>query len=394
MLTIRKRGSSFHADLLTRESRVRGSLGTRNQDAARRLIHRLETALSEGAASTLWFELRTLLPRLTFVRFAEVVGFKDRALPTWENLRDSFVAHLQQRIKIDRLSPSTAQRYKGTMREFECFLGEQRITLLQDIKKPVIESFKVWRIERIEGRKHSRGGGGLVLDVAILHRVFAFALENEMISKNPVRSEGRPGDNPERGAQPFAAEEILKLRDHAGSDLLAFLLLRWTGFRGSDAVTVTWAEVHFDTGEIERVTRKRKKRVILPIHQELLFALQAERDRKSLQPCDTSLLNPRTSKPLTRPRLYQRMLAAGRRAGVSNAHPHRFRDTFAVDMLIRGASPYDVAKMLGDTIDTVERHYMPFVKELRQRVRTILGNDAAGLEATVAPASQQPRSTQ
>jgi hypothetical protein len=37
-------------------------------------------------------------------------------------------------------------------------------------------------------------------------------------------------------------------------------------------------------------------------------------------------------------------------------------DTLAVDMLSREASPYDVAKMLGDTIDTVEKHYMPFVE--------------------------------
>ena len=33
-----------------------------------------------------------------------------------------------------------------------------------------------------------------------------------------------------------------------------------------------------------------------------------------------------------------------------------------MDMLTRGASPYDVAKMLGDTIETVEKHYTPFVK--------------------------------
>jgi hypothetical protein len=43
-------------------------------------------------------------------------------------------------------------------------------------------------------------------------------------------------------------------------------------------------------------------------------------------------------------------------------------------MLSRGASPYDVAKVLADTIDTVERHYTPFVKELRDRVRGILDN--------------------
>jgi integrase len=73
------------------------------------------------------------------------------------------------------------------------------------------------------------------------------------------------------------------------------------------------------------------------------------------------------------------MIALGRRSGVPNAHPHRFRDTFAVDLLLRGASPYDVAKMLGDTIETVERYYMPFVKELRERVRTIL-ETGIGLE--------------
>lgn len=77
------------------------------------------------------------------------------------------------------------------------------------------------------------------------------------------------------------------------------------------------------------------------------------------------------------------MIALGRRAGVSNVHFHRFRDTFAVDLLLRGASPYDVAKMLGDTIETVEKHYMPFVRELRDRVRRILEN-GTGLEELAA----------
>jgi integrase len=81
------------------------------------------------------------------------------------------------------------------------------------------------------------------------------------------------------------------------------------------------------------------------------------------------------------------MVALGRRAGVPNAHPHRFRDTFAVDMLVRGASPYDVAKMLGDTIETVEKHYTPFVRELRERVRTIL-ETGVGLEELAQKTSE------
>jgi integrase len=98
-------------------------------------------------------------------------------------------------------------------------------------------------------------------------------------------------------------------------------------------------------------------------------------------------MNPETGKPLTRPGLYRRMVALGRRAGVPNAHPHRFRDTFAVDMLVRGASPYDAAKMLGDAIETVEKHYMPFVRELRERVRTIL-ETGIGLEELAQKTSE------
>jgi len=47
-------------------------------------------------------------------------------------------------------------------------------------------------------------------------------------------------------------------------------------------------------------------------------------------------------------------------------------------------------KMLGDTIETVEKHYTPFVRELRERVRRILEN-GAGLEEVAAMAPGNPQ---
>jgi site-specific recombinase XerD len=82
------------------------------------------------------------------------------------------------------------------------------------------------------------------------------------------------------------------------------------------------------------------------------------------------------------------MVALGRKAEVLDAHPHRFRDSFAVDLLARGASPYDVAKLLGDTVDTVEKHYAPFVRELRERARRIM-ESGEGLEITDTQRTQQ-----
>lgn len=38
----------------------------------------------------------------------------------------------------------------------------------------------------------------------------------------------------------------------------------------------------------------------------------------------------------------------------------------------RGARPHDVAKLLGDTAETIKRHYAPFVRELRECGRRIM----------------------
>ena len=54
-------------------------------------------------------------------------------------------------------------------------------------------------------------------------------------------------------------------------------------------------------------------------------------------------------------------------AGIENGHPHRFRDTFAVELLRNGASLHTVQLLLGhSSIRTMEKHYTPFVLELQQ----------------------------
>src|ERR1700730_1453667 len=71
--------------------------------------------------------------------------------------------------------------------------------------------------------------------------------------------------------------------------------------------------------------------------------------------------------------------------GSPRGSPASVRDSFAVDLLSRGASPYDVAKLLGGTI---EKHYAPFVRELRERARRIM-ESGEGLEITGTPRALQ-----
>lgn len=375
MLKKRKVGGWYQIEGRVAGNRIRLALRTKNEENAHKTVREIESALDGGPDSDLWPRLRDLLPKKTFESLAAIVGYREQPLapePTWQELVALFEADARRRIALGKFRVSTLERYQFEIREFGLFLGEVGVNRQADIDRPLVERFKVWRVARVRARSRIEGVKSLPLCAAILHRVFAFAVENDWMVKNPVRLEGRPGDDPERGSQPFKPEEISKLRENAEADTLMFTLLRWTGLRGSDAVALTWAEVDWDSREIVRVTQKRGKRVVVPVHAELLFALEAERERRRPEPWERVLLNPATGKPLTRPRLYQRMLALGRRAGVADSNPHRFRDSLAVEMLSRGASPYDVAKLLGDTIETVEKHYAPFVRELRERVRRIM----------------------
>ena len=310
-MTIRKRGKIYRAEGFVGGKRIRVSLGTRDADAARRLLNRIERALSEGAQSPLWAELQTTLPPNAFPMLAAFVGWheqEEKPQPTWAELSTAFDCHMGQRMALGKLALGTVERYRQTVREFTTFLSERGTTTLADVTRPLVESFKVWRVGRIRKKKFARGATSISLDAAVLHCIFNYALEIEVVAKNPVRMEGKPGAEPTRGAQPFTGDDLKMLRRHTCADLLAFLLLRHTGFRGSDAVQLTWSEIHFDRREIERLTQKRRKLVVLPIHTELMFALEAEYQRRNPQAHERVLLNPTTGNPLRRPRLYARIL--------------------------------------------------------------------------------------
>lgn len=162
---------------------------------------------------------------------------------------------------------------------------------------------------------------------------------------------------------------------NAGAALGARFTTGCARFRRSDAVLLNWSEISFPQREIEHECKKNHKIVVLSIGKELLGALTSEYERRTPLPSDPVLVNSETGKRLTEHELYRRIKALGKRAGVKKAHPHKSRCSFAVDLLLKGADTYYVAKMLGDTVETVIKHYLPFVKDLRDRARAFIDAD-------------------
>jgi integrase len=60
-------------------------------------------------------------------------------------------------------------------------------------------------------------------------------------------------------------------------------------------------------------------------------------------------------------------------AGVKNAHFHRFRDTFAVELLLAGVPIDQVSILLGHaSVKVTERHYSPWVKARQEQLEAAI----------------------
>lgn len=392
--------------------RVRHALGTEDPKIAIRRVEKIKTACAVGPDSAIWSELEDALPPKTFGLFANAAGYvrserfhAHSVKPTWVVLTDSFEFEMKRLIanKLRGASPeegtmavSTRDRYRTTIKHFSAFLQDKQISCLEAVNPPLIEMFKIHREKQITAMKQSRGGSSIALDIAILHRVFAYGVSKGLMAANPInlKHESKPGKNPKNGARPFTANDLAALRKVAGDDFFAFIVLRWTGLRASDAVKLTWANVHFErgaNGEIELVTQKRGKTAIIPLSPELHDALQNAFHKQKPQPEQQVLINPDTAKPFTsRARLYHRMKSLGTRAGVTRVHPHCFRDTFVCDMLARGTSSYVVGQMVADTTETIEKHYASFVQAARDAAQHQMAN-GLGIEERAKLASERGR---
>jgi len=358
-----KRNGIHHFSVMVAGRRLRGSLGTKNPEIARKLANQLEYAAASGPQNEAWSTLRKILPPAT-------VGLLNRALlgppPSFslQQIERTFCAGLDRQLRFGRLASGTVNTYEHCVHLLVEWLGS-RVQLMDEVTTGLLEQYFLERIEQIRTSKQGTNGSGILTDFSAVRRFIQFCVEEKFMP--PIKLPEAPKVLGEvEGAEPFTSDEIERIGQQAqGIALLAYLLLRWTGLRGQDVVALTWKEIDLTAQRITRVTQKCRKLVVIPLAPPLLEELSYWRNLLNPEEKDRVLPN------ITRDKLSRMMLGLGSKAGVEGANLHRFRANFVCYLLDKGVPIYEVSKIIGDSISTLERAYARFSDTMQENVRKV-----------------------
>lgn len=249
------------------------------------------------------------------------------------------------------LGDSTMRKYR-TLAKHLLEFASYRFVYLSEFTTEMAREFRsAWKDgPRAAGKKLER-----------LRAFFRFTIENGWLKESPVKHLKPPivKDSP---TLPFSRDEMARILEHAGDNRTFILTMRYTGMRISDTALLKSSAVNGN--KIFLYTHKTGVPVQVPIPEFLA------NDLTSLRPVGGYLfLRGESTRLETCTDLWRRQL--GRvftNAKIAKGHPHRFRDTFAVELLL--AIPIEhVSVLLGHaSVKITEKHYSPWVKSRQEQL--------------------------
>jgi integrase len=354
--------------------KFRRSLGTRSLAQAKKTIHRLLDGTDESLA------------------------LAEKAATDSPAIADAVEDYLGFCERNKRLRASTLVSYRDTLHAFHDFCEER---LYRSVDQLSLKVFESWQAERKVTPKsmhkeftHLSGWCSRLIELGQMETNFAKAIKlpkADGVSTLPFKeAEAKAilaacaslgeSESGRGGYASYSADQIDDERRYARALTLTLLT---TGLRISDVVNLSRHRVFTDRKGIVRLRIRTEKTGVtvtlalpaatvralknLPNVSDVLYFWKGGDERQFATACDRA----------------RRVIARlGTIAKVKNAHPHRFRDTWACSALLAGTSMRTVQLVLGHkSIRTTEMHYAPFVPEYQNLIDAATDAVAARLIA-------------
>lgn len=252
---------------------------------------------------------------------------------------------------------------------------------LKDLNVDALRGFrKTWKFSAISAVKR----------LEYLRGFMRFCEESEWIERNPAKAI-KPPKVTQSPTLPFEDQEIKRVMEAAdrlagwgsfGPKLKAMvLLLRNSGLRLQDAACLERGRLNGD--KLFLYTQKTGTPVYCPLPPDATKALRTVvNERPEYFFWDGKSERETTVKSWNR--VFQKLFATADPPLVGG-HAHRFRDTFAISLLLKGVALANVSVLLGhSSIKVTERHYSPWIKARQEQLE-------ADVRSTWMPSSSARR---
>lgn len=255
---------------------------------------------------------------------------------------------------------------------------ERGLTLLTELTTPELTKFRAsWgNGANTTKRKHERLVG-----------FFNFCIANDWLEKNPAARMKRVEEK-RVPTDYFTREEFERIVDatyaygdwHGGHDFHSrqdrmralVLLMRWSGLAIKDAVTLERQRLGKD-GRLFLYRAKTGVPVYVPLPDHLvqvLHTLPNSNPRYFFWNGNGDAETAKKGWQRTLRHLFREFARITNPDGTpKRCHPHMFRDTFAVELLLSGVPIDQVSLLLGHgSVKVTEKHYAPFVKARQEQL--------------------------
>lgn len=265
--------------------------------------------------------------------------------------------------KSRQLGTAAIYKYNLLVRQIKSFTADRGIRFLEEFNLSLVRDFRAtWPNRNLSAKKK----------LEQLRKFFGLFVKDGMLKANPASGLDAPVVK-QPPTLPFERNEMARILyacDHLYTDNYGrvgrpnsrrikalVLVLRYSGLRIGDAVTLPVSRIV--DGKVFLRTAKTGTHVTCPLPPLALEALSESPRANPLYFFWTG----HCSRGTVARDWHSKLAKLFALAGVPNGHPHRFRDTFAVEQLLSGTPIDQVSALLGhSSIKVTERHYAPWVK--------------------------------